>query len=76
MAAERAPTGDRPGVAWAFDVALPGPNLPPQGVSLFDTLFATGDNGSRTYDVPFPFAALRQRIRMQAQGIEKNEVGS
>jgi mono/diheme cytochrome c family protein len=74
-AAETVPTGDRSGVVWTFDVALPGPNLPPQGVSLFDTLFASGDNGSRTYDVPFPFAALRQRIRTQTQGNEKNEVG-
>jgi hypothetical protein len=48
--------------AWAVDPAVPGPDLPPEGRSLFDLLFAQG----RTYDVPYPFTALMRRLAQHA----------
>ncbi len=54
--------GDAQAAAWAFDPAQPGPDRPPLGRSLFDHLFVTERHGAKVYDVPFPFAALRQRI--------------
>lgn len=55
-------------VSWAADPSSAGSNLPPAGRSLFDFLF-TETAGSahtdepRTYQVPFPFSALIDRIR-------------
>ncbi|HYL05647.1 MAG TPA: hypothetical protein VE075_06385 [Thermoanaerobaculia bacterium] len=59
-----------PAIAWAVDPAAPGPNLPPVGRSLFDQLTsepapgsaAGGGAGASSSRVPFPFAALVQRI--------------
>ncbi|MEE9210539.1 MAG: hypothetical protein V3U23_08800 [Kiloniellales bacterium] len=52
--------GDAQAALWAFDPAEPGADRPPLGRSLFDHLFVTDQDGAK--DVPFPFAALRQRI--------------
>lgn len=60
---------------WTFDVASPGNNLPPSGSSLFDYLFVTNRGGSRTYDVPYPFEALRRRIHVHTKGDKDSEVG-
>lgn len=47
---------------WAIDVAVPGPDLPPRGRSLFDYL-----HGASETPVPFPFTALLTRIRARLQ---------
>jgi hypothetical protein len=47
---------------WVVDPAKPGDNLPPQGRSLFDRLFARERNGKAEYDVPFPFEKLLDRL--------------
>jgi len=73
MAVDSVAGGNQSGLVWAFDAASPGPNLPPSGSSLFDYLFLGGLDGSRT--VPYPFEALRQRIRLHTQGDGDNEVG-
>jgi hypothetical protein len=41
-----------PGARWAVDPAKPGADLPSQGQSLFDRVFADGNGG---HHVPFPF---------------------
>ncbi len=46
---------------WALDPDNPGPDIPPQGRSLFDHL--TIENGRQT--VPFPFTRLLQHLRKQ-----------
>ena len=43
---------------WALDPANPGPDLPAEGGSLFDSIAADG--------VPFPFEALVRKIERQA----------
>ncbi len=75
MAVETVPIVHQADVVWAFDAALPGNNLPPLGSSLFDHLFVTDRAGTKTYDVPFPFEKLRQRIRLHTQGDGNSEVG-
>jgi len=60
---------------WSFDVARPGSNLPPTGGSLFDSIFATDRDGSKSYNVPYPFEQLRRRIRIYTQGNGIGEVG-
>lgn len=45
------------GPSWAVDPAVSGPVLPPSGWSLFDFIAADG--------IPFPFAALVQKIERQ-----------
>jgi len=59
--------------SWAADPTMAGPDLPPAGRSLFDFLFTetgTGVDTDRpdsdapgTYQVPFPFPALIDRVR-------------
>ncbi len=75
MAVETVAIEDQGEIVWAFDAARPGNNLPPAGESLFDSLFVTGHGSTRSYDIPFPFAALRRRIRSYTQGAENGEVG-
>lgn len=48
--------------AWAADPALPGPDLPPAGRSLFDFVATTEVDGRRVYDIPFPFEAFIARV--------------
>lgn len=74
-AVDSVPIGDQVELAWAFDVTEPGNNLPPAGSSLFDYLFVTDRNGGRTYDVPYPFEALRRRIRVYTKGDKDSEAG-
>ena len=62
-------------IVWAFDVTRPGSNLPPTGRSLFDYIFATDRAGRTSYNVPYPFEQLRQRIRIHTQGNGKGEAG-
>ena len=45
------------GAAWAVDPAVPGPDLPLAGGSLFDSVIRDG--------IPFPFAALVERVESQ-----------
>jgi mono/diheme cytochrome c family protein len=60
---------------WAFDPAEPGPDRPPVGRSLFDRLFAAERDGAAVTDVPYPFAALRQRLlRHLGPGAKQNQV--
>ena len=75
VAVEAAPIIDQAKLVWAFDAAAPGNNLPPLGRSLFDHLFVTERGDSMAYDIPFPFEALRRRIRMHTQGDKSSEVG-
>jgi hypothetical protein len=49
-------------VPWVLDAAVPGPDLPPRGRSLFDYL-----RGASETPVPFPFTALLTRIRARLQ---------
>jgi len=48
--------------AWAVNPATPGPDAPPAGRSLFDFVVTREAGGKRVYDLPFPFAALVQRV--------------
>lgn len=57
-AAAAEPAGPR----LVFDPAEPGADQPPIGRSLFDHLFVAERDGRKVYDVPFPFAALRDRV--------------
>jgi len=75
MAAEVAPTVNQAEVVWSFDAAEPGDNLPPAGSSLFDRLFITDRDGSKAYDVPFPFEQLRERLGVHTQGDNNGETG-
>jgi len=75
MAADTVPVGDQAEVIWTFDVADPGNNQPASGSSLFDYLFVTDRSESRIYEIPFPFEALRRRIRVYTQGDGNSEVG-
>lgn len=61
--------------AWAADPTTAGPALPPVGRSLFDFLVtetadSTSSNRSGTYQVPFPFSALIDRIRARLSNRE------
>ena len=58
----QAQSNTEPPPVWAFDPAQPGPDRPPLGRSLFDHLVAAERDGAAVTDVPFPFAALRQRL--------------
>jgi mono/diheme cytochrome c family protein len=58
----QAQSNAEPPPVWAFDPGEPGPDRPPVGRSLFDRLFAAERDGTTVTDVPFPFAALRQRL--------------
>lgn len=49
--------------SWAADPTTAGPDLPPVGRSLFDFVFTDTADGARTYQIPFPFSALMDRIR-------------
>lgn len=51
-----------PEPAWVVTPSLAGDNLPPSGRSLFDQLFAVSRNGQSHIEIPFPFAALLQRL--------------
>lgn len=50
------------GPAWVVDPDVPGSDKPPIGRSLFDYLVTEPRDGTRTYKVPFPFAALVEKI--------------
>jgi mono/diheme cytochrome c family protein len=52
--------------AWAVSPAAPGPDAPPAGRSLFDFMVTREAGGKRVYDLPFPFAALVQRVAERA----------
>lgn len=52
--------------AWAVSPAAPGPDAPPAGRSLFDFVATREAGGTRVYDLPFPFAALVQRVAERA----------
>jgi dienelactone hydrolase len=55
------PSIDEPAAStWVVDPNRPGPSLPPAGRSVFDQLFASADG--KSYDLPFPFARLLERI--------------
>ena len=47
---------------WTADPNDPGPDQPPAGRSLFDSLFAKTANGKVVHDIPFPFEKLTARI--------------
>ncbi len=50
------------GAVAVVDPAIPGADVPPVGRSLFDHLMAVDRGGVPTYDVPYPFTALVDRI--------------
>ena len=52
---------------WAMQPADPGPDRPPAGRSLFDYLMTRPADGSRVYDIPFPFEALLERVDRETQ---------
>lgn len=49
--------------SWAIDPGVPGPDFPPAGRSLFDHLVVEPTDSGKTYQVPFPFSALIERIQ-------------
>jgi hypothetical protein len=51
-----------PAPHWAVDPSEPGTDLPPTGRSLFDAVFAERGAAGVQYSLPFPFAALRERL--------------
>lgn len=55
---------------WVVDPALPGPDVPPVGRSLFDYLVTTVHGQEKIYEVPFPFTALLQRIEQQVEPLD------
>ncbi|WHZ13564.1 MAG: hypothetical protein OJF52_000396 [Nitrospira sp.] len=52
------------------DPALPGPDVPPVGRSLFDYLVTTMQGREKVYDVPFPFTALLERIEKELESVD------
>ncbi len=52
---------------WAVDPAYPGPDLPTQGLSTFDLLFAREQAGRRRYAIPYPFAELLSFLDRQVR---------
>ena len=51
---------------WVVDPAQPGPSLPPTGRSLFDFLITDQlSDGTREYDIPFPYDRLIERLERQ-----------
>lgn len=51
---------------WVVDPANPGPSLPPVGRSLFDFLITSEtEDGSRVYDIPFPYEKLIEKLEWQ-----------
>ena len=48
--------------SWVITPSAAGENLPPSGRSLFDQLFAVSRNGQSNIEIPFPFAALLNRL--------------
>jgi hypothetical protein len=58
--------------SWAVNPTVPGPDLPPVGRSLFDHLITERTEGGRTYRVPFPLAALIDRIQSRLAQREYN----
>jgi hypothetical protein len=55
---------------WVTDPVVPGEDLPPQGRSLFDYLVAEKRDGKIVQAVPFPFAALLQRVDAQMRPLQ------
>ncbi len=51
-----------PSPAWIVDPQSIGPDIPPVGRSLFDFLVANSENTNRSFDIPFPFPALLDKI--------------
>ena len=47
---------------WTADPSVPGPDEPPVGRSLFDSLLGKAIDGEVVYDIPFPFEKLTARI--------------
>jgi mono/diheme cytochrome c family protein len=47
---------------WVVVPSAAGEHLPPSGRSLFDQLFAVSRNGQSNIEIPFPFAALLNRL--------------
>ena len=58
--------------SWAADPTLPGTDLPLVGRSLFDHLTADATEGASAHHVPFPFAALIERIQARLSQEEIN----
>lgn len=57
---------DEPAPTWAIAPQAAGPDLPPAGRSLFDTVVAGARQGKPGYDIPFPLPALLRRIEERA----------
>ncbi len=52
---------------WVVDPRTPGPDLPPTGRSAFDLLVLERADGAARYDIPYPFAALVDKIEAHLQ---------
>lgn len=48
--------------AWIIDPKSTGPDLPPEGRSLFDFLVAEQQSGKIVFHIPFPFSSLLDKI--------------
>jgi hypothetical protein len=55
-----------PHPAWAVRASKPGSDRPPAGRSLFDFVATREQDGTRVYDIPFPFEALLRRVNARA----------
>jgi mono/diheme cytochrome c family protein len=55
-----------PHPAWAVRASKPGSDRPPAGRSLFDFVATREQDGTRVYDIPFPFEALLHRVNARA----------
>jgi hypothetical protein len=75
MPAARAgePNASGSGAVWVVDPTVPGPDVPPAGRSLFDFLVTERQGDRLVSNVPFPFAALIQRIERE---LGQSESGS
>jgi hypothetical protein len=61
-------TADTPAVVSGKDAAVASASSPSAGRSLFDFIVSTTESGKSVQRVPFPFAALLERIGRQLEG--------
>ena len=56
---------------WIAHASIPGPDVPPQGISRFDQLFMLEDG---SYAIPFPFTELIAALEQQIDNGQQNSV--
>ena len=61
-----------PEAQWVINPAVPGPDVPPVGRSLFDYVVTERQEGQMVYKVPFPFTALVQKIEQELGPVDRS----